>query len=262
MRIYDFHTHAFADEIAERAITTLEEQGDTKAFSDGTIDGLIDQMDRAGIDVSVLMPVATKASQVCTINDWVASLASDRIVPFGSMHPDFADPAGEFARLKDLGIKGFKMHPEYQDFDPLEPRMEQVYEAARDTGMIAFFHSGGDIAFDSIKGTPEVFSTVIDAYPGLTLVLAHMGGFRTWQGAAEHLAGRDIWLDTAYTLTHLPDDEFLALARAHGTKRVLFGTDAPWTDAERELQHIRSMGFSAEELDDILGGNAQRLLGL
>lgn len=262
MRIIDFHTHAFADEIAERAIAALEEQGDTKAFSDGTVDGLVSAMDRARIDLSVLMPVATKASQVCTINDWSASLADNHIVPFGAMHPDFKDPHTEMERMLSLGILGFKMHPEYQSFTPDEPRIAPIYEAARDLGMIAFFHAGGDIAFDTVRGTPEIFAEIIDAYPGLTLVLAHMGGFRTWKGSAEHLAGRDIWLDTAYTLGHLPDEEFVALARTHGTKRVLFGTDAPWTDSAKELAHMRRLGFTDEELEDILGRNAQGLLGL
>ena len=60
----------------------------------------------------------------------------------------------------------------------------------------------------------------------------------------------------------LPDDEFVELVRAHGTDRVLFGSDGPWTDAAREVEHLRSLGFTAEELAGLLGGNAERVLGL
>jgi predicted TIM-barrel fold metal-dependent hydrolase len=79
---------------------------------------------------------------------------------------------------------------------------------------------------------------------------------------ARHLAGRDVWLDTAYTLGHLPDGEFVALARAHGCERVLFGTDGPWTDAGGEIAHLSRLPFTSGELEGILGGNAARLLGI
>jgi len=94
------------------------------------------------------------------------------------------------------------------------------------------------------------------------VVLAHLGGFRQWKGVAKVLAGRDVWLDTAYTLSHLPDQEFVDLVRAHGTERVLFGSDGPWTDAGIEIAHLRGLGMTAEETEGILGGNAESLLGL
>lgn len=262
VRVIDFHTHAFPNALAPAAIAALEAQGDITAHYDGTIGGLIETMDHAGIDISVVQPVATKPSQVPSINDWAASLASDRIVPFGSMHPDLEDPRAEVARMAAIGLKGFKMHPEYQEFEPHEQRMERVYEAAAEHGMVVLFHAGGDIAFDTTRGTPSSFASVLDRWPGLHAVLAHLGGFREWPGVSEHLAGRDVMLDTAYTLGHLPDEEFVAIVRAHGAGRVMFGSDGPWTDPARELDHMHSLGFSEDELDAILGRNAELLLGL
>jgi len=258
--IIDIHTHVFPDAVAAVAIPALETEGDVTAFYDGTVGGLLTVMDRAGIDVSVVQPVATKASQVCTINDFSASLASDRIIPFGAMHPDFADPAAEVARMASLGIRGFKMHPEYQAFEPHEPRMAAIYDAAVEHDMILLFHAGGDIAFDTVRGTPEAFGAVLDAWPDLCVILAHLGGFRQWEAVAEHVIGRDVWLDTSYTLDHLPDEEFLALVRAHGTDRVLFGSDGPWTDPVVELAHLEELGLADDEFAAILGGNARRLL--
>lgn len=262
--VIDIHTHAFADELATKAIPLLVERAGAAitAHYDGTVAGLIEAMDRSRVDVSVIQPVATKASQVTIINDWAAQQASTRIIPFGAMHPDFDDPAAEMIRMRQLGLRGFKMHPEYQSFCPTEPRMRAIYEAATDTGMIVLSHAGGDVAFPTVTGTPESFAAVIDAHPRLTMVLAHLGGFREWRGVAEHLAGRDVWLDTAFTPGHIPDEEFVALARAHGVDRVLFGSDGPWTDAGSEIARIRGMGFSEEELEKILGGNAVRLLEL
>jgi hypothetical protein len=103
---------------------------------------------------------------------------------------------------------------------------------------------------------------VLDEWPDLTFVLAHLGGFRQWRGVADVLAGRDVWLDTAYTLGHLPDEEFVRIVRQHGLHRVLFGSDGPWTDAAAEIAHLRRLGFTEQELEALLGGNAEELLGL
>jgi predicted TIM-barrel fold metal-dependent hydrolase len=261
MRIIDVHTHVWPDTLAHSAISAVGAQGHIHPVYDGTVAGLKAAMDRAGVDVSVVLPVATKPGQVRTINDWAISLLDDpRIVPFGAMHPDLEDPAAEMARIRALGITGFKMHPEYQSFDPLDPRLAPVYAAAVEHGMTIYFHAGDDVAFDTVRGTPAVFAELLDEWPGLDAVLAHMGGYRCWSEVTEHLAGRDIYLDTAYTLGHLPDDEFVALARRHGCERVLFGTDGPWTDAAAQLAYLHRLPFTSAELTCILGGNAERML--
>ena len=59
--IIDFHTHCFADGIAKNAVAQLEKVGGISAFSDGTTGGLLENMQRAGIDKSVVMPVCHKA---------------------------------------------------------------------------------------------------------------------------------------------------------------------------------------------------------
>ena len=262
--IVDIHTHAFADELAPKAMPSMIERaaGRVTAYYDGTVSGLVAEMDRTGVAVSVIQPVATKESQVRTINDWAAAQASPRIVPFGAMHPDVADPAAEIARMKSIGLRGFKLHPEHQSFAPNEPRMHAIYQAAVDHGMIVLFHAGNDLMHPTLHGTPESFAEVLDEFCDLTAILAHLGGWREWKGVAEHLAGRDVWLDTAYTLGHLPDEEFVALVRSHGTDRVLFGSDGPWTDVAAEVEHLRSLHFTSAELDAVLGENASRLLGL
>jgi len=263
MRIIDVHTHAWTDALAAKALPALLDnaQGSLTAHYDGTVAGLIAEMDRTGVDVSVVQPVATKPAQVGAINDWAASVGSERIVAFGAMHPNADDPAREIARMAALGIKGFKMHPEHQDFEPHDPRLDPIWSGAVEHGMIVLFHAGADVIHPSVRGTADSFARLIDAWPELRAILAHLGGFRQWQQVAEHIQGRDVYLDTAYTLGHLPDDEFVALVRAHGVDKVLFGSDGPWTDAAKEMAHLRELGFSDDELRAILGGNAERILG-
>ncbi len=262
MPVIDVHTHAFPDALAHSAIPSLEAKGGLRAQYDGTVAGLVAEMDRAGVDVSVVQPVATRPAQVASINDWAAAARSDRVIVFGAMHPDLEDPATEIARMASIGIVGFKLHPEFQTFEPDDPRMADIYSAAVRHRMIVFFHAGADIMYPSVRGTPESFAAVIDAWPGLTVVLAHLGGYEMWEGVAEHIAGRDVWLDTAYTPRHLPDAEFVALVRAHGVERVLFGTDGPWTDPAEEIAHIRGLDLDRDEIEAILGANAARLLAV
>jgi predicted TIM-barrel fold metal-dependent hydrolase len=234
--------------------------GSLRPFYPGTVTGLIENMDRCGVSVSVTQPVATKPSQVQSINNWAASTASDRIVAFGAMHPDFEDPAAEIDRMSEMGLPGLKLHPEHQSFAPHDPRMESIYESAVDHNMIVFFHAGADEAHDTLHGTPESFAAVLDAYPRMRVVLAHLGGYQVWNHVAEILVGRDVYLDTAYTLGHLPDADIVEIIHAHGAEKVMFGSDGPWVDIAAEVAWLRSLPLAEGVVEAVLGGNAERLL--
>jgi predicted TIM-barrel fold metal-dependent hydrolase len=259
-RIVDMHTHVWPDSVAEKAVATLTHKGPLTAAYNGTVSGLLGAMDRSGVGCSVLQPVATKASQVRGINDWVAGVGSDRIVGFGAMHPDLEEPHVEIARMAELGLRGFKLHPEHQGFAPDEPRMASIYESAVAHNMTVLFHAGRDELHDTLRGTPESFAAALDGFPDLRVVLAHMGGYQLWSRVAEALIGRDVYLDTAYTLGHLPDADFVELVQAHGAERILFGSDGPWTDAGAEIAWLRSLPFADGVVDGVLGENAERLL--
>ena len=162
--------------------------------------------------------------------------------------------------MATLGLRGFKLHPEHQAFAPDEPRMAAIYDAAVVHDMTVLFHAGRDEFHDTLRGTPQSFAAVLDGYPGMRVVLAHLGGYQVWRDVAEVLVGREVFIDTAYTLGHLPDDDFVEIVRSHGTERVLFGSDGPWTDAGAEIAWLRGLPFADGAIDDILGGNAERLL--
>lgn len=262
MRIIDMHAHVFPDAIAPAALDALEGEGGVVAYYDGTVGGLVSAMDRAGIDRSLVAPVATKPSQVRSINEWVATLGTDRIIPFGAMHPELDDPGAEMDQLVSRGIRGFKLHSHDQDFCPDEPRMARIYEAAIERDLVILFHAGGFPRARGFESRPGHFARMLDAYPRLTCILAHMGSYLYWDEVREHLLGRDVYFDTAYVPGNLPDDKLLALIRDHGVEKVLFGSDGPWTDAAAEIAHLRGLGLTSAEQHAVFGGNAQRLLGL
>lgn len=260
MRVVDFHAHIFPDDVAAKAMPALEEEAGVKAFSDGTLSGLLSEMARAKVALAVTQPVATRPTQVRTINDWAASTASDSVLPFGGMHPDLDDFEPELDRMLALGLPGYKVHPEYQRFAPDEPRLAALWEATAKRGMIVLFHAGIDIGVPTLRGTPEAYANMLDAHPHLVAVLAHMGGFRMWDDVRRHLLGREVFFDTSYTLGHLPDEELRSLILDHGAERVVFGSDAPWTDLAAEVAGISGLGLSESQLGAVLSGNADRLL--
>ena len=116
--VIDIHTHTFPDKLAAPTIRKLQGACHTRAFTDATNAGLAASMARAGIDCSVVLPVATNPHQVAHVNESAAQInARGRgtgIYSFGCIHPDCPDPRGELARIAALGLKGIKLHPAYQ----------------------------------------------------------------------------------------------------------------------------------------------------
>ncbi|MBN1422128.1 MAG: amidohydrolase, partial [Planctomycetes bacterium] len=83
--IIDAHTHAFPDPLAARALESLSANaGGIRPFHDGTVAGLIRSMDAAGVDRSVLCPIATRPDQQEGILRWVLAAPRERIIPFAS----------------------------------------------------------------------------------------------------------------------------------------------------------------------------------
>ena len=89
--MFDFHTHAFVDSLAERAMSQLADTSDVVPCTDGTVKGLIRTMDKNNIRRAMLLPIATKPSQQRVINDWAASVMNDRLFCCGTVHPDAED---------------------------------------------------------------------------------------------------------------------------------------------------------------------------
>jgi hypothetical protein len=261
-RVIDLHVHAFPDKVAGPALDRLEElAGGHRRRYDGTLEGLRAAMARGGVQRAVVQPVATRPESVEGINDWAARNQDERVAFFGAMHPDHPDPDAELARLAGLGLRGVKLHPEFQEFRPDEDRMAPIYEALVRHGLVAFFHAGADIALPSVRSSPALFARVHEAYPELRMVLAHMGGWQQWDEVLEVLAGRDVVLETSFTLDFAGADRFVELIRAHRAGRVAFGSDGPFGDLGGELDAIGALPLDEGERADILWRTAARLLG-
>lgn len=260
--VIDFHTHCFADFLAQAAICSLEKSGSIKAVHDGTVSGLKQFMATCGVDKSVVLPVATKPSQVGVINEWAKQNADDTLCFFGALHPDDENFYETAKQLKQEGVKGIKLHPDYQHFFADEKRMIPLYEALRDLGLILVLHSGVDIGYPSpVHCTPLMIRNILKSVKGLTLVAAHMGAHALWQDVENVLLGLPVYIDTSYSQYVLGKQGMERMIKKHGATHVLFGTDSPWTRADNEIAQITALHLPTYDIENILYRNAMNLLG-
>ncbi|ABN53786.1 MAG TPA: amidohydrolase [Hungateiclostridium thermocellum] len=261
--IIDFHVHCFPDKLAPRAVSQLAANAGIPPRVDGTINGLKESMKRAGISKSVVLSIATKPTQTENINNWSAEIQDEEIIAFGSIHPDYENWKAELFRIKNMGLKGIKFHPDYQKFFVDDKKMFPIYETAFGLGLIVVFHAGVDIGLPApYHATPERLEKIVRTFPRCKVVAAHMGGFSLWDDVERFLVGTDIYLDTSYSLDFMDGEQAKRIIRNHDVKKILFATDSPWADQKEAISKLKSLNLDKETEDAILGLNAKALLGL
>lgn len=276
----DFHTHTFPERIAAMAIAKLQQASHSQAFTDGTAEGLQASMARAGIELSVVLPVATNPVKVGKMNDVSIAMNAQggSLHYFGCMHPDAEDWHAELARIAAAGLKGIKLHPVYQGVDIDDPRNLRILQRAGELGLTVVIHAGDDIGFPGeVRCSPRMIRNALQQAGPVRMICAHMGGWRNWQEVAEHLLDTSALLDTAFTLgaiapiddhyaphelPMLPAEDFLHLVRAFGSERIVFGSDSPWDDQAQAVAALRALPLTEKEQADIFHNTAAKLLNL
>lgn len=266
--LIDFHTHVFPEKIAARAIESLkagmmEQHGCIwPSYADGTVAGLLRSMDEEGVDISVMMPIATKPAQAASINRFAAEHASERLVAFGTVHPMQEDWEKTLEALAAGGRKGIKLHPEFQDFYIDSPESVRILRKCGELGLMVTFHAGEDIGYPPpVHAAPENIRRAADAAPDTRLIAAHMGGWNMWEDAAKLLRDSPLMFDTAYVQIRMDAGEFRDITREFGAQRVLFASDSPWARPTSDmLSFIFESGLTNEELELITYKNALSLL--
>lgn len=257
----DFHTHAFPDELAARAMRVLEKEGGIDAHLDGRVSTLLSSMDRCGIEKSVVCSIATKPAQYDSIIAWSKKIMSDRILPFPSLHPDDPDYADRIRRIKEEGFKGIKFHPYYQDFVVDDERLFPLYEEITVSGLIVLMHTGFDFAFDRERiADPQRILNVVNRFPGLKIVTSHLGAWDDWDEVERLLAGKSIYMEISFALDLLEKERAREIILKHPKDRILFGTDSPWTGQEATLSLFLNLRLGQEIEQLVLRDNAERLL--
>ncbi len=269
--LIDFHTHVFPEKIASRAIAKLEDgivrvQGGKvlAANTDGTLLGLLGSMDKYGVDISVVMPIATTLTQHRSINSFAQEISkNERIISFGSLHPMQEDWEQTLYYIAREGRKGIKLHPEFQDFYVDEERVFDIVKKAKELNLLVLFHSGADLGYPPpVRCTPQRLRRVIDKCGGENIIAAHFGGFKMWGDVKKYLLGTPVMMDTSMISGYLDKELFIDIIRTHGADKFLFGTDSPWQTPADALTYLENSSLTKDELEMIKYKNAKKLLSL
>lgn len=262
--LIDFHTHAFPDMLAAKAIPKLSfVSGGLEPYTDGTVSGLKSSMQKCGVDISVVLNIATNAHQQRAVNDFAASINDKRkIFAFGSVFPFSDDAFLELEHIKELGLVGVKLHPDYQGFNVDDIRLKPLYKKISELGLITVFHAGLDYGFAPPYGaTPEKMARAIEWF-STPVVAAHWGGINCGEDVIKYLCGHDVYFDTSFGYSMMPKYYAEKIMELHTPDKMLFGTDTPWHTPDMEKKLLDALELSSDDMDKITHKNAQKLLGI
>ena len=256
MKVFDIHTHIFPDAIAEKAVNNLADYYKVDMNGLGTYEDYKKSIREAEVIKKCLVfSTATTAHQTESVNNFVSKLIGDDIVGFGSIHPDYDGIENEIDRMISMGLRGIKIHSDFQGFDVDCKKACRIYEYAQKVKMPMLFHAGDENVDSS---SPKRFRHIKEMFPDLIMIVAHLGGYRAWDDAEKYLVGQDVYFDTSSTLWKLGAEQAVRIIRNHGTKKCLFGSDYPMHNQRKSIDEFLALGLTKEENDDILWNNAIR----
>lgn len=263
-RIIDTHVHIYPDQVAAKVAATIGLPSEVSHPERLTAQGIVASQKRAGISLSVNLPVATRAEHVEGTNAFAQTKMPEGVISFASIHPDTPNPGSALRELKDRGFKGVKFHPEFQNFKLDDSRVQVIWREMSALGLIAYFHAGGDRSFGPpFKTEPRDFANLAAAFPLLRIVAAHMGGYQMWYASETDLCGRaNLYLDSSWMLALCDPKQCVRMIRRHGAEKILFATDAPWREPIDDVRAFLDLPLTEDERELILHGNAEKLLEL
>ncbi len=278
--IIDFHTHVFPPRIKKNrsrytdndpCFAVLYSSKDARL---ATADELIDSMDKAGIDLSVIANIGWLTHELCVeTNDYILESIARyprRLVGFCAVQPRSPEAAAaEIERCVGGGARGIgELRPDMQLFDLRDEEMMQPFvEVITKHRLILMTHTSEPVGHDYPgKGiiTPDMLYPFITSFPDVTTVCAHWGGGLPFYALMPEVkqALKNVFFDTAASPFLYHPQIYNQVARLIGAEKILFGSDYPLLPQSRLLQEIDSAELPEEAKNLILSGNARRLLNI
>lgn len=260
MKIIDTHTHVYPEKIARKATLSVCDFYGIGSDNTGTSKELIEKGSRAGIEKYLILPVAIRPEQVSAINDFIRSEcdAHSEFIGFGTVHAGLENIAEEVDHIRALGLRGVKMHPDTQMFNIDDERLYPLYEEIE--GKMPVYLHTGDYRYD--YSHPRRLRRVLDDFPKLQVVAAHLGGWSVQDTAQEYLRDTDVLVDVSSSLMFMPPEKAVEYIRAFGTERVMFGSDFPLWDPDSEFERFMSLPLTDAEKEQIAYTTAKEFLNL
>lgn len=261
MKIADIHAHVFPDALAERAAASIGSFYRCEMPFSARMDILKEQHEKAGISCGVISNSAVNAKQVWNLNNFLAQAARENpgYIAFGSVYPGMDGVEEELDRMMELGLRGVKIHPDFQKLPIDEECGIETYRAIARRDLPVLFHMGDD-RYDF--SSPERLTNLLRRVPELRVIAAHFGGWTAWERSYAHPQPENVLYDTSST-TPLVEREFvLRMLDKFGPERFLFGTDFPMWEPKAMVEQFRSLGLDEATLETVFYGNFRKLLGL
>ena len=260
-KIINAHCHSYPEKIAERAVMGIRDFYDLDMSLNGKLDDLIRDGNKVGVTHYLIHSVATTPKQVKSINEFIAESVNthpDLFTGFGTLHPDSDDIQGDFDHLIELGLKGVKLHPDFQQFAMDEERAFKIGEVVSEAKVPMQVHCG-DFRYN--YSNPEQIKPFLDEFPDIPFIGAHFAGWSMWEDATEKLAGiPNLYVDVSSSLYALTSETALDLIHAYGADRVLWGSDYPMWECDSEMAYFDKIDLTKKERSQILWENAAKLL--
>ena len=255
----DAHCHIYPDRIAQVAVAHTDTFYGLHSLYGGTASDLLSGDGRSYVDKFIVQSLATTPHQVKRINEFIAGVVNenkDSLIGLGTMHPESKTMEEDLEHLIELGLHGVKLHADIQGFDVDDERCLKIYSLCEKKGVPILMHAG-DKRYD--RSNPNRILPVVKMFPSLTFVAAHLGGWSVWQDAVKALSGLpNLYVDTSSSSEFMKKEEMKRIIDTYGTDKVLFGTDYPMWQADKEIEYLLSLGYSDSEYENIFAKNAIR----
>ena len=276
--IIDFHTHVFPPQIkknrskyidSDPCFAILYSQKDARIV---TVEELIASMDKAEIDISVILNIGWITHELCVeTNDYILeSIARypKRLIGFCAVQPNSYEAAlAEVERCAQAGARGVgELRPDMQLFElGDETLMKPLMEVVKKHKLILLTHASEPVGHEYPgKGsmTPDVLYPFITDFPDFTIVCAHWGGGLPFYALMPEVkkAMGNVFFDTAASPFLYSPQVYSQVTQLVGADKILFGSDYPLLEQSRILKELRSLDLPEETQALILSGNARRLL--
>jgi len=261
MRIIDAHTHIFPTKIAVKASESIGNFYGIPMHSDASPESLVRLEEELGSERCLVCSSALSPMQVESINNFIAGECEKHPLFLGlaAMHKDYENFDAELDRALSLGLKGVKFHHDMQGYAINDPKCMPIYEAMEAKGMVLLLHMG-DARFEFTN--PKKLAEVAKAFPKLTIIGAHFGGYSEWDEAYRMPRFENVYYDTSSSLFMLDPQTALRFIDHFGADRYFFGSDFPMWNPKQELERFLKLDLDEETRDRILYGNFAKVFGL
>lgn len=256
--IYDAHSHIFPDKIVEKATKTIGDFYGIPMYGLGTSEKLLESGSKIGVKKYLVCSTATIAKQTQSINNFINEECNKHpeFIGFGTLHPDYENIEDEVNRIVSFGLKGIKIHPDFQKFNIDDKKAYKIYEQIE--GKLPILIHMGDDRYT--YSHPSRLVKMLKDFPKLQVIAAHFGGYKVWEEAVSSIKSENVKFDTSSSIAIIGCDYAKKLVNKYGVDNLFFGTDYPMWDHQKELERFFGMKLSYEDNKKILSENFKNFI--